>query len=344
MTERVIRIPIEITIRVGNPQTGAPGATVTTAEPADASAGEEMVIDENYDHRKGFDENFLGRNAKVEMPTLTKSALELVSVPDGSDEDEYLLHYYHYSLSMNKKRRLLFFAASNTTRNPDLFGKQSRVALGDGQGEKWILDPRIPPAHQATTRELYTKIHFDRGHIVRREDSYWGETPLLAKYANFDTFHYTNCTPQAPDYNRSNKQGIWGLLENYIAKQAGEQEVKLSLIAGPVLNDRDPILKDTEVRVPRSFWKIVLGRIKGGDSSLGAWAFLLSQAKQVKDAREGVFDPGEFGVYQVPISQIEELTEVRFSDQIKAADQAGNQEGVGWRPIEDVSQIKGAWG
>ena len=58
-----------------------------------------------------------------------------------------------------------------------------------------------------------------------------------AKRANGDTFHTTNCSPQVLGFNRSNKDGLWGELENYVLKQAKAE--RLSVFAGPVLSDDD---------------------------------------------------------------------------------------------------------
>ena len=327
MADVTVRIPIEITVRVGEP------AVVTAAATVPAQAEERFILDNDYERRPGYDDAFLGRTAKVALPTLTDDAMKLVSVVDDVEgPDAHVLRYHHFSIVMNKRRRMAFFAAYNTTRNPDLFGTKSREELG--ASDKWILDPRIPGVHQVTTKELYKPTDFDRGHIVRREDAYWGLDPREAEYANFDTFHYTNCSPQHPAYNQSGKRGIWGMLENHIAAEATDKEMKLSIFAGPVLALGDPRIN--EVKIPRVYWKVVVARRRGADGPIGAWAFLLSQAALVKaekkrfEGEEAIFDPGDFATYQVPVARIEELTDVRFDAVVKQGDAlaAGDDEAV----------------
>ena len=58
----------------------------------------------------------------------------------------------------------------------------------------------------------------DRGHLVRRLDPAWGESKALAKIANDDTFHFTNCTPQHENFNQSRLAGLWGQLENAVKR------------------------------------------------------------------------------------------------------------------------------
>jgi endonuclease G len=318
--ETRIRIPIEITVRIGTVEVGGQGGVA----PSDASIAvdERANVDPDYGNRRGYFATYLGEgDLDVPLPRLTSDGMRLVSKdPDAEADEAHLLRYHHYTAVMNKKRRLLFYAACNTTRDPDLMGTLTREELGR---DKWILDPRIPAGHQVTTAEFYGPVDFDRGHVVRREDVYWGLDEDEAAKGNYDSFHYTNCTPQHPEYNQSGKHGIWGELENHIASEALDKDLKFSLFAGPVFTKTDPYIHD--VQVPRRFWKVVVGARKNG-RTLGVWAFVLSQAKlvqQEKDKEEAVFDPGEFSVYQVPLKRIEQLTEVRFDEKLKAADRYG---------------------
>jgi endonuclease G len=314
MSETRVRIPIEITIRVGEPRHGGD----TLGAPADVPAQppqEAIPVDDDYSNRKGYATDFLRGGPSVPLPTLTDAGMALVS--RDSENNEPVLRYHHFSLMVNRKRRLLFFAAWNLERKPGE-KKKSRADLQGGAKDQWILDPRIPSGHQVTTRELYGPTVFDRGHIVRREDAYWGP-PGEAEYANFDTFHYTNCTPQHPAYNQSSKKGLWGLLENHVTKEATDNEIRLCIFGGPVLAGNDPVIEN--VKIPRRFWKVIVAKTK--KAKLGAWAFLLSQAKLVdaeKDASEGTFAPGEFDTYQIALARIQDLTEVRFDRTLLDAD------------------------
>jgi DNA/RNA endonuclease G (NUC1)/V8-like Glu-specific endopeptidase len=314
-----LQLPIEISVRVLAPVTApargaAPAAPVVSATTGATESLEAINFDDDYSDRTGYDPDFLGET--VPLPTLTDAAMKQVSRDRTREaEDNHLLHYHHFSLVMNKVRRLAFFTACNTTRDPKLFGEKSRKDLS--ASEPWRIDPRIPVTHQITTSEFYKGTEFDRGHIVRREDAYWGGDEDEQEFSNFDSFHYTNCSPQHAAYNRSNKKGLWGLLENQIAAQSKAKDLKISLFAGPILAARDRVLWN--VRVPNEFWKVVLS-VDDATGKLGAWAFRLSQKKLVAAVEEEVFDPGAFTAQQVPIAKLHELTEVRFADVVLAAD------------------------
>jgi DNA/RNA endonuclease G (NUC1) len=55
-------------------------------------------------------------------------------------------------------------------------------------------------ARSPETNEWYAK-PFDHGHLVGRLDSAWGRTKSIAKTANVDTFHFTDCSPQHSKLN-----------------------------------------------------------------------------------------------------------------------------------------------
>lgn len=323
-------LPLEITVRIGAPA----GSTVAVRAAASAaparpavSAGvplapeERFILDEDYDQRTGYDPSFLSGHV-VPLPELTPEAMKLVSRDQTRDDpDNCELRYHHYSVVMNRQRRVAFFTACNTTRHPKLVGKKSRAELNGGARDKWILDPRIPAAHQIQTKELYGPLIFDRGHVVRREDVYWGDDAELAEYANFDSFHYTNCTPQHPEFNQSQQDGLWGKLENHIANECEAKDMALTLFAGPVLRPRDRLMRG--VRIPHAFWKVVVA-IRD-DDTLGAWAFLLSQKQLVAGAEEVLFDPADFQDYQVSLPYLERILPVRFPKVVKDADVMKNE-------------------
>ena len=343
-SSKTIQIPIEIRIKIGDVTVG--NQTVQQTEPL-SGQDERFWLDEDYNMRPGYDPEFLGEDVVVNLPALSEDLMELVSRDLTTErQDSHVLRYHHFSLVMNARRRMLIYAAYNTTRDEDLIGTWSRKELSGGS-DKWILDPRIPAAHQVRTKELYGPLEFDRGHVVKRDDVYWGADENAAQYANFDSFHYTNCTPQHPNFNRSNKKGIWGKLEQHIAEQAADEELRLTVFAGPVLRDNDPWMNG--VKIPRRYWKIIVARRKE-TGELSAWAFLLSQSKQVtaelqalEEAGEeaiGEFSPGEFETYTVPIAKIESITSLSFSENIIHADAKGQAESMDISHIESLSDIE----
>ncbi len=66
--------------------------------------------------------------------------------------------------------------------------------------------------------ELFAQNPLDRGYLVRRLAPAWGTTEKMAKTANDNTFHFTNCTPQHHAFNAG--QTLWVGLEDYILRNA----------------------------------------------------------------------------------------------------------------------------
>ena len=167
----------------------------------------------------------------------------------------------------------------------------------------------------------------DRGHIVRRQDSAWGETPLEIEFANSDTFHWTNCTPQHAAFNRAAppthydvEQGVWGGFEAYIQSELQDGDTRACILAGPVLGDDDPVedFGRGPVAIPVRYWKVVVvksAKAKG----LNAHGFLLSQKNIVE--RFGIeFAPGRFARFRAPLSEITKVAGVEFDPLILAGE------------------------
>ena len=264
---------------------------------------------EDYEDREGYKQNFLGAGAarSVPLPTMTQSvaadALKVNTQPPGKMKT--VLNYEHFSLVMSKKRKFAIYTAVNVDGNELRFIPRSK--------DKWSLDPRIPKTAQVG-ESLYSKNDLDRGHLVRRLDPVWG-SDSEAKRANDDTFHFTNCSPQHKNFN----QKIWNDLEEYILDNAGAHELKITVFTGPVFREDDRTYRDT--KLPRDYWKVV-AMIREDTGELSATAYILSQANMITDLE---FVYGQFRTYQVPVTQIEKLTGLRFG-KLKDFDPKGKVE------------------
>jgi endonuclease G len=237
---------------------------------------------------------------------------------EGSDKP-LLLNYYHYSLMMNEEFRLQMVSAVNVDYDPSLKTHRDRKEFGD-EGNSWRADPRIPLEIQITDSEFYKPAtQIDRGHMVRRDDSCYGNTELEIEFANADTFHWTNCTPQHEGFNQSKQWGLWGLLENAVKDGLSGDDTKASIFAGPVLvKDEGRVYND--IYYPVKFWKVVaaMDEETGG---LLAYGFILDQAKIIdKRGLEAKFDFTQFKTQQVSLEKIEQESGVVFPDVLKAAD------------------------
>jgi endonuclease G len=253
---------------------------------------ERLFVDPNYANRRGFDVSFLG--VSVPLPTMARRLDQ-----GGAGGAERALAYEHFSVVMNPERKLARFVAVN------IDGART-VDVGPREEDKWIFDSRIPQDEQMGDW-LYDHNDFDRGHLVRRLDPVWGDTPEEAERAEADTYHFTNCSPQHWRFNR--RREFWQGIETYILDNVDLHDLKVSLFTGPVLASNDPPLQGT--RVPRDYWKVVAMRKR--DGALAAAAYVLSQAELLKAAPEE-FVFGEYKTFQVRVSALEERTGLRFGE------------------------------
>ncbi len=356
-----LRGPLQLSIGAAPAAgTAAPSLIRPRAVAVPSAAGEPATeafnLDTKYSARVGYEDNLLG--AVVPAPHLSEAGMRnMTPRKDGKLVDNLpILQYHHFSLVMNRERRMLFFAASNFDCSQARRGKKSRKQLGV---DNWIFDPRIDKS-AVVPKNFYANNPLDFGHVVRREDNYWGDTPIEAEYSNWDTFHLTNSTPQHQDFNRSQDQGLWGELENYITKTAKQGTDRLVLFAGPVFSKTDRDYNG--VLVPKQFWKVVIApadaessteekktvgrngkhaRTRGAAMGAGikAFGFLLSQEQLVDNMEEFTVD-AEFKPYQVPITKIEEMTDVRFDASVLAADVLAHEKPSHRREINKLEDIR----
>ncbi|MFE0653904.1 DNA/RNA non-specific endonuclease [Streptomyces sp. NPDC059534] len=269
--------------------------------------------------RTGYDAYFLG--PEVPLPVPVRGTVETVLLP-----------YTHFTVVFRPDRRL---AASTAVCI------EGRELLEDVPREDvWEFDPRLPKEQQAGD-DVYRNNSLDRGHLVRRLDPVWG-APAVAGLANTDTFHFTNAAPQADVFNQGKQ--LWQGLENYLLDHAAEYDRKLTVLTGPVLQDADPPYRG--IQVPLRFWKVAAFVQDGALASAG---YILDQSpdlsrdaeRALAGATAGAPPPlGPFRTYQVPVSDVAEITELEFGplpdvDVLPAA--RGPEER--WRRLESYDDI-----
>jgi endonuclease G, mitochondrial len=238
--------------------------------------------------RAGYDPAFLGPG--VPMPAVTDSAATV------------LLRYLHYSVVFRPDRR---FAALTA-----LVLDGARLQQFE-RTDRWLIDPRLPAGVQAGP-PVYADNHLDRGHLVMRASSVWGETEEEARQAEADTFYFTNAAPQASSFNQGRQ--LWLGLEEYLQVHAATFDRKLAVFAAPVLEPDDPPYRG--IQIPLRFWKVVAFV---QDGALAATGYILDQTPLVSDldavlaeaAAAGEVPPlGAFRTFQVPIADIAVLAGV----------------------------------
>lgn len=252
----------------------------------------------NYPNRNGYDQHFLGK--PLPLPRLDPSVRGKVA-PLLNQPDQFELKYTNFSIVMNKERRQPFFTAVV------IDGSQSKDVPRDGE---WTIDGRISRQHQLGN-EAYKNNAIDRGHMVRRSDPAWGPN---ADRASDDTFAYTNASMQHEALN----QKEWLELENHVLDSAKAMHQKMVVMTGPVFRDDDPPFDNKgaikpPTQMPQKFWKMVVWN--DPKEGLKGAAFVLSQEDFVNGGlTKAEFQVGRFGVYQVPIDDLEKMTKLDFGD------------------------------
>jgi endonuclease G len=250
--------------------------------------------------RTGYDPAFLG--PAVPMPGVT------------TDSATALLPYLHYSVLFRPDRK---FAAVTAL---DLDGASLHNIV---RTDRWLIDPRVPADAQAGP-PVYLDNDLDRGHLVMRASSAWGDTVEEARRAEAETFYFTNAAPQAAMFNQGRE--LWLGLEEYLIQHAATFDRKLAVFAGPILDPDDPPYRG--IQIPLRFWKVVAFV---QDGALAATGYVLDQTPLVHDvdavlaeaAAAGDAPPlGAFRTFQVPIADIAVLAGVDL-DQLILVDRLG---------------------
>lgn len=244
----------------------------------------------------GYDSEFLGVELAVPVPTA--AILDDVLRWEGGT----VLPYTHFSLAMSVARRFAYWVAWNI--DGGALKRLSRANLS------FATDPRIPSSAQIGN-ELYVRNPLDRGHLARRADLTWGELGD-AQQANRDSFSFTNIAPQMDDFNQSSRQGLWGRLEDALYEDVDVDDLRVSVMAGPVFQESDQIFRG--VALPREYWK-ALAYCHAGE--LVVRSFVLTQSL---DPLESVIALDEFRVYQVTVADLERRTGLVFSQRMHSAD------------------------
>ncbi|AIC29508.1 DNA/RNA non-specific endonuclease protein (plasmid) [Rhizobium etli bv. mimosae str. IE4771] len=318
---------------------------VETARAAGDIAPEKAIrFDPDYDNRGGYDPSFLHDDGGINVPIPIMPDELQADLLLGDDRKPLILKYHHFELVMNRKRRLQAWSAVNIDYLSSRKKAGERTMWGS---DKWVPDPRIPARVQIFDADFYKPAgNIDRGHIVRREDNEWGDSDLEMEYANSDTFHWTNCTPQHEAFNQSSPkgriysgmEGIWGAFENHIQQSRKGGDTKACILAGPILADKDPS-EDFglgEIQYPLRFWKIVCMAEGPEQKDLKAFGFILTQSDVVKRFGIETFRPGRFKRYQVSLDTIAADSGLKFDQLLLDADTMRGQGDLELTNVQDV--------
>ena len=222
----------------------------------------------------GYDPDFIPGHSFPIEGIIAERAGDLAPLKNA---DGHKLDYLHFSTVVHRDRKFPLLTAVN------IRGDKLKHP-GDREG-KFRTDIRMDEIYQPAAN-FYEKglgkdpVQFDRGHLVRRFDPCWGENVNDAKVANSHTFHYTNAAPQVHGFNA----GHWLDIEDYIIDKAQTKERRMSVFAGPIFREDDPLYGRDRVngpwKIPVSFWKVVV--VEKSPGVIAATAFILGQTKLIK--------------------------------------------------------------
>lgn len=231
----------------------------------------------------------------------------------------------------------------------DDFHKDPRVLDSEQMPIEFYKDQRVPgydlpkrPPSDAPAedkRAYYAKMSertarmLQKGHITLRGDPAWG-TPDQALLAEEDTFYYTNAAPQLGFFNQGSEgdqPGMkgklrWRAVETYVLRNALTMRKRVTVFAGPVFADDDPPYR-FDSQVPMQFWKVVVWK---GPKGLQSLALLASQEVVLREMTNGVPESMEayadqdeldrVSEFLSTVEEIESLTSLRFSEEVRDAD------------------------
>jgi endonuclease G, mitochondrial len=291
----------------------------STKKPKKESGPALEAAPKSYDDREGYDKLFLGKKFPVAMPSVVRNKTNVLKFKEAGKE-EFELRYHHFSVVMNKARRMCFFSICN------IDGELSKRGV---KRSGWKLDGRIPKKLQIIEECYGDPPRFSRGHMTRKEDPIWGELEM-ARNAAADTFHVTNATPQMQPFNAP----VWLALEDYALENARQDNMKITVITGPIFQSDDPV--KFKVQIPVEFFKII-AFIHDDTGKLCATGYTVSQVDSLRN-EEFIF--GEFKTYQVSISSIEKRTGLKFG-KLSAVDPIKGLEGMTGvlNKVEDVKFV-----
>ena len=256
----------------------------------------------SYQDRDGYVPGFIGADMTLPLPQAQAWQDDLVTVvPEArvANRPDHEIAYRHFTVVMCRSRGLPLFSAVN------IDGSQTDRSIG--RDASWRRDSRIP-ANVQNLNEGYGREEdgfFSRGHMTRRQDPNWG-SQQVAEQANADTFHITNVAPQQQDFN----EGMWLRLEDYVLGAADRENLRITVVTGPILREDDPVYYNR--MVPVEFWKVI-AFVHSQTGELTTIGYRRSQVASLPRLARARFVFGDFEDCQVSIAGLAEETGLDLS-------------------------------
>ncbi len=269
----------------------------------------------------GYDPNFIGQGIHIPLPTFNRSLAQSVLRKPGILRNGLYSDHIHFTLVMNEHNRQLIYSAYNID--------QSRFRPKvPGEGKRsWKNDKDIGPENQLDNKYYKDRTNdsgqtipnpYDRGHMVMRFNSMWGDTNDESDKAGKSTFIYANSSFQHENLNRDE----WKALEiDIVRKFQNDDNYRLSVFTGPIFGDLDRHININDrdsARIPSGFFKVICFRKKQTNlgQELGVLAFTIFQDETVLRDKRGGRTIKTNRNYQVTISEIQNWTGLNFGMQL----------------------------
>lgn len=247
----------------------------------------------------GYKDDFLGGGITLPIPTFS------IELSSEVYEEGQVFDYPNYSLVMNgsANKRSPVIVCLNIDQNK--FKATSR-------SDRWRTDSRIGNDNQLDNA-YYANNPWDRGHMARRTSAAWGDSIRDAQHASDETFFFSNSCLQHANLN----QDEWLGLEDWVYGLSLDSNGKITSFSGPFYADFDRTIQPSGrriARIPAGFFKVVCF-VNKDTNALDVRAFVVYQdAEAIKDKGGRALYNNEH--YQVTITEIEQLTGLRFDDSI----------------------------
>ncbi len=249
-----------------------------------------------------YNPDFIGDGITVPLPVFSPKIAGAVVRNSALLRDDVYADYIHYSIVMNQQTKQLIYAASNINQN-------KFIQVDSKLSKDWGIDNRVGIENQLDNDDYFKNV-WDKGHMVQRSNSNWGDSFAEVKMANDDTYWYTNAAFQHQNFNRDE----WLALENHMGKEwIYDDNGMLCLFTGPVHLDFDRYYTrdfNNPIRIPSGFFKVIFYKSKT-DQKLASKAFVMYQDEAAQKDQRGSRNM-DFTTYQVPLTEITRLTGLVF--------------------------------
>lgn len=193
-----------------------------------------------------------------------------------------IVNHLQYSFSYSEKDEQAEWVAYKLFKN----------SINDSVKRKDNFREDLQVVTGSSTLKDYRNSGYDRGHLVPAKTMSFNDLTMS------ESFYMSNMSPQYPSFNR----GIWKKLEEEVRSWISISD-SLYVVTGPVLNNPLGRIGESQVTVPRYYYKSI---IRFHKEELFGIGFLLKNEKSNSNVSS----------FSVSIDSIEKVTGLNFFHQL----------------------------